>query len=190
MNMPLGGTFADFMEIASGGKVYSGKSTYGSTDDGWFLGEDSGEPAFKLQAGDRYLSYKPSTGLVVDALRAPYTLGDNVVSASSELAYISAGLSPEFVLVKSWRPNGTGSLRITYELGPSGEYSDLEIRQDGNVLLSRIGAIDGVYTDDITLVDAREPVEFWLKADQNDDASLKNVLIKSGSVAGDYWIEE
>src|SRR5690606_36088719 len=42
INLLLGGTFADFIEIATTGKIYSGKSTYAAAAAGWFLGLNSG----------------------------------------------------------------------------------------------------------------------------------------------------
>jgi hypothetical protein len=53
--------YAGDIEIDTGGSIRSGQTAY-DTGDGWFLGDDGGEPAFSMRDGSQYLRFKPSLG--------------------------------------------------------------------------------------------------------------------------------
>jgi hypothetical protein len=52
VNLLLGGTFTDFIQLANTGKIYAGKSTFDAAATGFFLGVEGGIPKLKLGNAD------------------------------------------------------------------------------------------------------------------------------------------
>ena len=46
-----------YISIATNGKIYSGKTSYSDAAKGWYLGDDSGVPKFKVGYLDSYIGY-------------------------------------------------------------------------------------------------------------------------------------
>ena len=141
------------VEVATSGNLYSGKTTFGSTSAGFFLGNDGGNAKFKIGTAvadgvSNELGFDSSTGVltlrggsVVNAAGATLLSANTVASDINNSAIVigSANLmrnSGNFSSTTGWQANGS---TVTYSaLVPYGSYGTLQLVGAGGALNTTI----------------------------------------------------